>query len=107
MVTDPSLTAQTYEEINLKPRVCFQNRPAEHDSGNIGDFAFSGCPAYGVHIGEQGAVSGNKVNMDESHSGTDEQVVSSAHEMVRTESYEDMYMSGDGENESNEDDGKN
>ena len=31
----------------------------------------------------------------------------SAHEMVRTESYEDMYMSGDGENEGNEDGGKN
>ncbi len=95
MVTDSSLTPQTYEEINLNHEyeyIGFQNRQtgSEHDTGHSGDFAFSGCPAYGVHIGEQGAVSGNKVNMDESQSGTDEQVVSSAHEMERTESYEDM-----------------
>ncbi len=107
VVTDFSITPQTYEEINLNHEyeyIGFQNRPTEHDTGNIGEFAYSGCAAYGVHLGDQGAVSGN---MDESQSGTGEQVVSSAHEMVRTESYKDMYMSGDGENEGNEDGGKN
>ncbi len=67
------------------------------DNGRI---AYSGCSAYGVHLEDQGNVSGNKVNMDEN--GTDEQVVSSAHEMENTEC-----KSGDGENEGNEDESQN
>ncbi len=59
MVTDPSLTAQTYEENHEYEYIGFRNRPTEHDSGNIDEFAYSGCAAYGVHLGDQGAVSGN------------------------------------------------
>ncbi len=94
LVTDLSLTAQTYEEIDLNhdyESIGFQDRPTEDDTAvHGGDFAYSGCAAYGVHyLGDHGAVNGKNVNMDKK--GTDEQVVSSEH---KGESYVDVSGGG-------------
>ncbi len=57
----------------------FQNQLTEHDTGGHGgEIAYSGCAAYGVHLEDQGDVSGNKVNMYDN--GTDEQVVGSEYD---------------------------
>ncbi len=65
MVTDSSLTPHWLPE-------------STDTGGHGGDFAYSGCAAYGVHLGDQG-----NVKMDMHKSGKDEQVVSSAHETER------------------------
>ena len=112
------LTVQDDEEVVSNynyESIGFQNRAVVNTRHS--SFSYSDCSAYGIDLGEETAVCGRTVNVDES--GTDEQDVNSAHETERSnqdEHFGDVIgkneefcedMQGQSESKSTEDDGKN